>query len=76
MANRKDSPHNPYRQSYYAMDEVIQAAGGKSVGQLLINSADGKFYEKFETVSGMPIEQFQVEFLKKEMEEFRVKRAN
>ncbi|MFC0189234.1 hypothetical protein ACFFJY_13100 [Fictibacillus aquaticus] len=75
-ANRNASPHNPYKQSYYAIDEVIQRNGGRTIGSLMLKSANGNFYEKFETAIGMKIEQFQVEFLKKEMEEFQINNAN
>ncbi|MFC7371689.1 hypothetical protein ACFQPF_08370 [Fictibacillus iocasae] len=75
-ANRKSSPHHPYKQSFHAVDELIRIAGPSEVGKLMLLSSDGNFYGWLEKISAMSLEEFQVSFLAEEMEIYKDLRRN
>jgi hypothetical protein len=71
--NRRNSPHLPYRQSYYAIDQLIRDGKQHKIKNLLLND-EQNFYRSFEYEIGESLLEFEVRFLRDEMSEFREKR--
>jgi hypothetical protein len=73
--NRKNSSHLPYRQSYYAIDQLIRDKKHEKIKNLLVNRKEN-FYHIFEKEIGESILEFEVRFLNDEMREFRENKKN
>jgi hypothetical protein len=68
--NRGNSPHLPYRQSYYAIDQLIRDGNQSKMKSLLLN-IDQNFYRSFEYELDESVLEFEVRFLRDEMREYR-----
>ncbi|MQR96855.1 hypothetical protein [Fictibacillus phosphorivorans] len=63
--NRRKSSHRPYRQSYYAIDQLVKDGNGSKIKILLLNKQKN-FYRLFEEVTGESLIEFEVRFLREE----------
>ena len=58
-----DTGHDSYMQSYIAVKKIIELKGEDSVQQILMNTKSMTFYNAFEKVVGLSIEDFQKSLL-------------
>lgn len=68
--NRKNSSHHPYRQSYYAIDQILRDGKQEKLKVLLLNR-EQNFYRFFEKEMGESLLEFEARFLRDEMKEYR-----
>ncbi|MCM3718616.1 collagenase [Fictibacillus phosphorivorans] len=68
--NRRISPHLPYRQSYYAIDQLVRDGNQSKIKKLLMENHQN-FYHTFETVLDESMIEFELRFLIDEMKEHR-----
>jgi hypothetical protein len=71
--NRSNSPHLPYLQSYYAIDQVVRDGNQSKIKKLLLKN-DKNFYRTFQNILEESILEFELRFLRDEMREYREKR--
>jgi hypothetical protein len=71
--NRRSSPHKPYKQSYYAIDQIIRDGNKKKLKKLLLNQKQN-FYRYFEQEMGEPLLAFEVRFLRDELKSYKEER--
>lgn len=64
-----------YLQSYYAVEKIIEIAGEKAIQDILIKTKELEFYDAFENIVGMSIEQFETE-LKKQIKDYEDSKVN
>jgi hypothetical protein len=55
--------NEPYIQSYYAVRELVLAHGDGIISELLLATQKAGFYDGFQTVTGMTIEEFENTFM-------------
>jgi hypothetical protein len=70
--NRRNSPHSPYRQSYYAIDQLVRDGKQDKIKTLLLNNKEN-FYRFFQKEIEESVIEFEVRFLRDEMRVFREK---
>lgn len=63
--NRRKSTHRPYRQSYYAIDQMVKDGNQTKIKSLLLNK-EQNFYRLFEKETGESLIEFEVRFLREE----------
>ncbi|MBH0164671.1 hypothetical protein IHV12_07070 [Fictibacillus sp. 7GRE50] len=63
--NRRKSTHRPYRQSYYAIDQLVKDGNQAKIKSLLLNKQQN-FYRMFEKETGESLIEFEVRFLREE----------
>lgn len=63
--NRRRSSHRPYRQSYYAIDQLVRDGNRSKIKSLLLNRQKN-FYRLFEEETGESLIEFEVRFLREE----------
>ncbi|WP_416731219.1 hypothetical protein [Fictibacillus sp. JL2B1089] len=63
--NRRKSSHRPYRQSYYAIDQLVRDGNRSKIKSLLLNKQKN-FYRLFEEETGESVIEFEVRFLREE----------
>ncbi len=63
--NRRNSSHRPYRQSYYAIDQLVRDGNRSMIKSLLLNKQKN-FYRLFEEETGESLIEFEVRFLREE----------
>ena len=68
--NRRNSPHLPYRQSYYAIDQLVRDGKQDRIKTLLLNNKEN-FYRLFQQDIGKSVIEFEVHFLRDEMKAYR-----
>ncbi|MDM5316896.1 hypothetical protein QUF49_12890 [Fictibacillus sp. b24] len=68
--NRRNSPHLPYRQSYYAIDQLVRDGKEAKIKNLLLSNQEN-FYKLFQKETGMSVIEFEVRFLRDEMRLYR-----
>ncbi|RZT23302.1 hypothetical protein [Fictibacillus sp. BK138] len=68
--NRRNSPHLPYRQSYYAIDQLVRDGKQSKIKNLLLEN-DQNFYSTFQNELGESMIEFEVRFLRDELREYR-----
>ncbi|KZE69434.1 hypothetical protein AWM68_03990 [Fictibacillus phosphorivorans] len=73
--NRRNSPHLPYRQSYYAIDQLVRDGKEARLKNLLLNKKEN-FYKLFQKEIGMSVIEFEVRFLRDEMRLYRETRGD
>ncbi len=73
--NRRNSPHLPYRQSYYAIDQLVRDGKGANIKDLLLNNKEN-FYRLFQKEIGVSVIEFEVRFLRDEMRLYRENRGD
>jgi hypothetical protein len=64
--NRRNSPHLPYRQSYYAIDQLVRDGNQSKIKNLLLENGEN-FYKTFQNELGESMVEFEVRFLRDEM---------
>ncbi|WP_165442942.1 tetratricopeptide repeat protein [Senegalia massiliensis] len=64
-----------YLQSYYAVEKIIEISGEKAIQDILIKTKELEFYDAFENVVGMSIEQFETE-LRKQIKDYENSKVN
>ncbi|MBN3554887.1 hypothetical protein JYA63_11460 [Fictibacillus nanhaiensis] len=64
--NRRRSSHRPYRQSYYAIDQLVRDGNDAKIKSLLLNKQKN-FYRLFEEETGESLIEFEVRFLREEL---------
>lgn len=64
-----DKFYNPYTYAYYMVDSLVDMKGKKVIRDLILKSKDMDFYEAFESIIGVGIEEYQnvnlVEYIEK-----------
>jgi hypothetical protein len=68
--NRRNSPHLPYRQSYYAIDQLVRDGNQSKIKNLLLEN-DQNFYQSFQNELAESLVEFELRFLRDEMREYR-----
>jgi len=68
-----DKDYDPYGQSYYAIDSLIEMKGKDIVTDILKESQQKDFYEAFSICTGMEIEEFQDVFMTMYIENYERK---
>lgn len=65
-----DKDYDPYSQSYYAIDSLIEMKGINIITDILNKSKERDFYEAFSIATGMEVEEFQNIFIPKYIENY------
>lgn len=68
--NRRNSSHLPYRQSYYAIDQLVRDGNQSKIKDLLLQNGQN-FYRTFENVLSESVIEFEMRFLRDEWRNYR-----